>query len=192
MMHDQRTTDDWRAADSSVGPSDELTSVGSQPERFYRIEEVHRRTNLSKRTLRYYEEFGLLAPAQRSDGNYRLYSESDIRTFEHIRAMRDLLGLNLKQIREMVEAEMARERIKAQWKLDSDPTSRLQALDEAEQVARRELTLLEEKLSGLQEMRQTLFERLARYDQVRAEIRAQVKLAAHQPDTLSQSETPAR
>lgn len=191
MTNDQRQTHAWRITDTSAKGNDERTSVSPAQERFYRIDEVHRRTSLSKRTLRYYEELGLLAPAQRSEGNYRLYSESDIRTLEHIIEMRDLLGLNLKQIREMVDAEMERERIKTQWKSDLDPSQRLDALDEAEQVARKELTLLEEKLRGLEEMRQTLFERLARYDQLRSEIRAQTKSAAEKSEGRSQSGSPA-
>ncbi|MGH2505345.1 MAG: MerR family transcriptional regulator [Ktedonobacterales bacterium] len=147
-------------------------------ERFLRIDEVARRTGLTKRTLRYYEEMGLLAPAQRSEGNYRLYSESDIHTLEHIKAMRDLLGLELKEIRELAAAEMERERIRAQWRKDDDPARRLRALDDAEQVARRELALLEERLAGLSRMRQTLEERIARYNGLRAELETQVGQAS--------------
>lgn len=159
------------------GRADPSVSGAQQPtgERFFRIDEVARRTNLTKRTLRYYEELGLLEPAQRSEGNYRLYSESDIRTLEHIKAMRDLLGLELKEIREMVAAELERERIREQWRSDSTPESRLRALDEVEQVSRRELELLEEKLAGLQEMRSVLLERMEKYQRLRREIRAQLR-----------------
>ncbi|HET9109775.1 MAG TPA: MerR family transcriptional regulator [Ktedonobacterales bacterium] len=142
---------------------------------FLRIDEVARRTGLTKRTLRYYEELGLLEPAQRSEGNYRLYSESDIDTLEHIKAMRDLLGLELKEVRELVEAEMERERIREQWRADADPEWRLSALDEVEAVARRELELLKERLAGLQEMRAEVLEKLEKYQRLRAEIRAELR-----------------
>lgn len=181
MTNDPHSARDWRASSAThtTGQgTDAATSDGPQAERFYRIDEVARRTNLTKRTLRYYEELGLLAPAQRSEGNYRLYSASDIHRLEHIVAMRDLLGLELKEIREMVEAEMQRERIKAQWQSDSDPSWRLGALDEAEKVAQRELKLLVEKLAGLETMRETLLDRLATYQRLRSEIRAQIELAA--------------
>lgn len=163
-------TDTTGRADPSA--SDAQRSTG---ERFLRIDEVARRTNLTKRTLRYYEELGLLEPAQRSEGNYRLYSESDIRTLDHIKAMRDLLGLELKEIREMVAAELERERIREQWRSDSNPESRLRALDDVEQVSRRELELLEEKLAGLQAMRGVLLERMEKYQRLRGEIRAQLR-----------------
>lgn len=191
MTSNQQRAHTWRGSDTTVDPNAELGPENPAGERFYRIDEVARRINTTKRTLRYYEELGLLEPAQRSEGNYRLYSESDIHTLEHIIAMRDLLGLGLKEIRAMVAAEMERERIKAEWQTDADPTRRLRALDEAEQVAHGELTLLEEKLRGLENMRQTLIERLAKYQRVREEIRTQLGLPADAPDERHKSEASA-
>ena len=43
-----------------------------------RIGEVARRTGLSPRTLRHYDQLGLLVPSQRSTGDYRLYSREDL------------------------------------------------------------------------------------------------------------------
>src|SRR6476661_4626578 len=62
---------------------------------YYRIEQVAARTGLTKRTLRYYEEIGLLPPPTRTEGNYRLYSAADIARLERIKRMRDLLGFSL-------------------------------------------------------------------------------------------------
>ena len=172
MSDDQLNAQRWRATQSADDASDD-SSAEAPEERFLRIDEVARRTNLTKRTLRYYEELGLLEPAQRSEGNYRLYSESDVRALEHIKAMRDLLGLELKEIRELVAAELERERIRRQWQADSNLEWRLAALDEVEQVARRELELLQERLAGLEQMRGRLLERMERYQRLRGEIRAQ-------------------
>src|SRR5487761_2016484 len=171
-LHVAGATDD--VTDERQPPTDEGT--------FLRIDEVSRRTNLTKRTLRYYEEMGLLSPAQRSEGNYRLYSETDIHMLEHIIAMRDLLGLELKEIREMVNAELTRERIKEQWQTDPAPTWRPDALDEGEAMADHELRLLDEKLEGLAQLRGTLLQRLERYQLLRKEIRAQVGLADETAD----------
>lgn len=176
------------AADARATTTEETTPASAATERYLRIDEVARRTKLTKRTLRYYEEQGLLAPAQRSEGNYRLYSEADIHTLEHIIAMRDLLGLELKEIREMVAAELERERIKAQWQSDDDPARRLAALDAVEEVAHRELRLLEEKLKGLEKMRQTVRERLETYQRVRGELRAQAGLTEEVSNHTGQSD----
>lgn len=160
-------------SESIMIPSD--SADASAEERFLRIDEVARRTSLTKRTLRYYEELGLLEPAQRSEGNYRLYSERDIRTLTHIKAMRDLLGLELKEIREMVAAELERDAIREQWQSESNPEWRMKALDEVEHAVRRELEMLEARLTGLQEMRQSLQERMEKYQRLRRELRAQIR-----------------
>ena len=191
MTNDLQNARALSADDARAKTSGETSTANSAAERYLRIDEVARRTKLTKRTLRYYEEQGLLAPAQRSEGNYRLYSESDIHTLEHIIAMRDLLGLELKEIREMVAAELERERIKAQWQADADPSRRLAALDEVEKVSHRELQLLEEKLAGLEHMRQSLLERLETYQRVRSEIRAQAGLAPETPDQQRQPDASA-
>ncbi len=173
VMRDHKADQQYpRETIAGASVIDMPTTDPSAEGRFLRIDEVARRTGLTKRTLRYYEELGLLEPAQRSEGNYRLYSESDIHTLEQIKAMRDLLGLELKEVRELVEAEMERERIRAQWRTDADPEWRLAALDEVEAVARRELELLQERLAGLQERRANVLEKLEKYQRLRAEIRA--------------------
>jgi DNA-binding transcriptional MerR regulator len=174
---------DDRPSGASMRPeASEDSANAATDERFLRIDEVARRTNMTKRTLRYYEELQLLDPAQRSEGNYRLYSEADVRTLEHIKQMRDLLGLELKEIREMVAAELERDRLRERWQVDSDPAWRLHALDEVEAVAQRELALLEEKMVGLEHMRQSLRERLERYDRLRVETRAQLDTGASDSD----------
>ncbi len=59
----------------------------------HRVGEVAARLGLTLRTLKYYEELGLVTP-QRTDSRYRLYSEADVARLERIRRMR-ALGLSL-------------------------------------------------------------------------------------------------
>jgi DNA-binding transcriptional MerR regulator len=56
-------------------------------------------TNL--RTLRYYEELGLLAPASRSQGGFRYYRRTDINRLAMIQGLQEL-GLHLDRIRELM------------------------------------------------------------------------------------------
>jgi DNA-binding transcriptional MerR regulator len=56
-------------------------------------------TNL--RTLRYYEELGLLAPASRSKGGFRYYRRSDVNRLEMIKSLQEL-GLQLERIRDLM------------------------------------------------------------------------------------------
>ncbi|MGH9116231.1 MAG: MerR family transcriptional regulator, partial [Acidimicrobiales bacterium] len=53
------------------------------------------RLGVSERTLRYYEEIGLLSPAGHTPGRIRRYSEADMARVERIRELRDLMGFNL-------------------------------------------------------------------------------------------------
>ena len=79
------------------------------PERLLRIQEVAADTGLTPRAIRYYEELGLLAPAARSDGAYRLYDAEDLERLRFIRGLRDDAGFSLAEIGQLLEDEQARD-----------------------------------------------------------------------------------
>lgn len=63
----------------------------------YKVGELARASGLTVRTLRYYDQIGLLRPSQRSGGGHRLYTEGDVRRLYRIRLLREV-GLPLEQI----------------------------------------------------------------------------------------------
>ncbi|WP_114810772.1 MerR family transcriptional regulator [Paraburkholderia kururiensis] len=65
------------------------------------VRDAAHRLNVTPRTLKYYEERGLVTPA-RSDGRYRLYSEDDLDRFGRILRLRSL-GFSLSGITEMLK-----------------------------------------------------------------------------------------
>lgn len=67
-----------------------------------RIGEVARRTGLSPRTLRHYDQLGLLVPSQRSTGDYRLYSREDLVRLLAIAHLKSL-GLSLTEVRSALD-----------------------------------------------------------------------------------------
>ncbi|MEU9865200.1 MerR family transcriptional regulator [Streptomyces sp. NPDC047971] len=67
------------------------------------IGEVAARTELSLRTIRHYEESGLVVPSARSQGGFRLYTESDVSRLMVIRRMKPL-GFTLDQMRDLLDA----------------------------------------------------------------------------------------
>src|SRR6185437_622283 len=142
---------------------------------FQRIEQVAARTGLTKRTLRYYEEIGLLPSPTRTDGGYRLYSEADVQQLVRIKRLKDLLGFSLAEIRELAEDEEQREHVRAAWRQETDPHTRMSWLDRSEELTRRQLRLVEEKLTGLQEMQANLTARLDRLDALRVDLREQLE-----------------
>ena len=93
-------------------------------ERLLRIQEVAAETGLTPRTIRYYEELGLLAPAARSEGAYRLYDAEDLERLRFIRGLRDDAGFSLAEIGQLLEDEAARARNRAALPDDERPGER--------------------------------------------------------------------
>ncbi|MFC4373222.1 MerR family transcriptional regulator [Nocardia halotolerans] len=67
------------------------------------IGQVAERTELSIKTIRHYDEVGLVTPSARSAGGFRLYTEADVERLLVIRRMKPL-GFTLEQMRELLEA----------------------------------------------------------------------------------------
>src|SRR5712691_12503272 len=136
----------------------------------YTIEQVATRTGLTKRTLRYYEEVGLLPPTERTEGNYRLYSEADIQRLERIKKLRDLLGFSLADIRELLEAEDERGQIKVAYQQETEATAKVAQLDRADELIQNQLHLIEQKIDGLEQMRASLLTKLKHHKRERSEL----------------------
>jgi DNA-binding transcriptional MerR regulator len=121
-------------------------------QRLLRINEVAAETGLTTRAIRYYEEMGLLEPAARSEGDYRLYDASDLDRLTFIRSLRDDAGFSLAQIGQLLEDEAARERNRERLRQTSDPRERRIYLLEAQERIERQITLLEAKAARLASM----------------------------------------
>src|SRR5687767_12121606 len=102
------------------------------------IGEVVDRTGVTQRTLRFYEERGLLKPPTRMDGGFRLYSEDDVGRVEQIKRLQSLLGLTLAEIKEMVEAEEVVEELTATFRPDLDIEERIPRLKKRIEVTQRQ------------------------------------------------------
>src|SRR5712691_4700315 len=120
-----------------------LSSLNSY--NLFTIEQVSARTGLTKRTLRYYEEVGLLPPTGRTEGNYRLYSEDDVQHLERIKKLRDLLGFSLADIREILDAEDERGQIKVAYRQETEAAAKIAQLDRADELIHSQLHLIEQK-----------------------------------------------
>ena len=65
------------------------------------IGEVAERVGLSLRTIRYYEEVGLIAPSARTQGGFRLYTEADVNRLQLVKDMKPL-GFSLDEMRDLL------------------------------------------------------------------------------------------
>ena len=147
-------------------------TLSSKEQSFYTIEQVAARTGFTKRTLRYYEEVGLLPPTNRTEGNYRRYSEADIQRLERIKNLRDLLGFSLTDIRELLEVEDERGQIKVAYRHETENLAKVAQLDRADELIRTQIHLIEQKLAGLEQMRANLLANLERHELKRKELLA--------------------
>ena len=117
-----------------------------------RIQEVAAEVGLTPRSIRYYEEIGLLEPAARSEGAYRLYDASDIARLRFIRGLRDDAGFSLAQIGQLLEDEAARERNRERFQATEDPTERRAILIDALARVDGQIDTLRDKAVRIAEM----------------------------------------
>ena len=117
-----------------------------------RIQEVAEETGLTPRTIRYYEEVGLLAPAARSGGAYRLYDPEDLDRLRFIRGLRDDAGFSLSEIRQLLEDDQARARNRARFRASQDTAERRALVVDALDRADRQVATLQGKVARLELM----------------------------------------
>jgi MerR family transcriptional regulator, repressor of the yfmOP operon len=141
------------------------------PERLLRIQEVAAEAGLTTRAVRYYEEIGLLRPAARSDGDYRLYDASDQERLRFIKALRDDAGFSLAEIGQLLEDEAAREVARARFNEVDDAGERRAIVAETLDRVDRQVATLQDKAERLAAMireaearREHLLEHLAELD----------------------------
>ncbi|MEA2411872.1 MAG: MerR family transcriptional regulator, repressor of the yfmOP operon [Thermoleophilaceae bacterium] len=107
-------------------------AVAPQREGLLRIGEVAELTGTTPRTIRYYEEIGLLPEASdRVSGKRRLYTQADVERLGEMIRLRDLLGLSLDDLKRLVEAETARAGLRERWQQTDDPAEQRQILEQS-------------------------------------------------------------
>jgi DNA-binding transcriptional MerR regulator len=98
-----------------------------------RIGELARLAGTTPRTVRYYEELGLLAAAEsRGAGEHRTYGDQDLARLRELLRLKSLLGLSLDELREVMAGEDARIARRAAFHATQDPAERARMLAEAE------------------------------------------------------------
>ncbi|SES37351.1 DNA-binding transcriptional regulator, MerR family [Lentzea xinjiangensis] len=122
------------------------------------IGEVVARTQLSQRTIRHYDEVGLVVPSARSQGGFRLYTESDVARLMVIRRMKPL-GFTLDEMRELLAAT---DRLDSDEPIeDSEHRSLITTLRGFEHAAQQRCNELRTQLERAEEFAGTLRQRLS-------------------------------
>jgi DNA-binding transcriptional MerR regulator len=137
---------------TKIAPTGRSTPTAPTERALLRIQDVAAETGLTTRAIRYYEEIGLLEPAARSDGAYRLFDASDLERLRFIRSLRDDAGFSLAQIGQLLEDEVARERNRLRFRTSGDKAERRALIAESQARVDRQIVTLEAKRARLDAM----------------------------------------
>jgi len=117
-----------------------------------KIQEVAAEVGATTRAIRYYEEIGLLKPAARSEGSYRLYDADDVARLRFIKGLRDDAGFSLAEIGALLEDEAARERNRERFRASTDRAERRELLLDTMGRVDRQIASLRAKADRLATM----------------------------------------
>ena len=149
--------------------------IDAPPSRI-RIGELARRVGATPRAVRYYEELGLLPDRGRSQGAHRLYDESDEQRLRDILRIRELLGLSLTELREWMDAEDARARLRERWQTEPQPDedTRAEIIREALDHVDVQLGLVRGRLASLEQLEDEMAGKRRRLRSMLAEMEEEV------------------
>jgi MerR family transcriptional regulator, repressor of the yfmOP operon len=149
------------AVSTSSRPEEETSPVQSS-ESGIRISDAATRAGVSARTLRYYEELGLLTPSLYTPGGERRYTPGDVAHLERILELREVLGMNLDEIKEFLSLETRLDQLRATYRATKGGTT---------QKARTEQkATLEEALVLNESLAEQIRSKLARMDAFRTKL----------------------
>jgi MerR family transcriptional regulator, repressor of the yfmOP operon len=143
----------------SAPPTDAAPPDGTRREAL-RIGDVAKIVGTTPRTIRYYEEIGLLPESlARPSGQHRLYTQEEVERLREVMRLKDLLGVSLEELKTLLTAEDARAEVRAQLRRDDvDPYQRRQLLEEAHGHIDRQLELVRHRAAELAKLEHELTE----------------------------------
>jgi MerR family transcriptional regulator, repressor of the yfmOP operon len=129
-----------------------------------RISDAATRVGVSARTLRYYEELGLLTPSLYTPGGERRYTPDDLTHLLRILELREVLGMNLDEIRGFLALETRLDELRASYRATKDATSNNALADQ--KATLQEALVLNESLA------EQISAKLTRMDGFRAKLQS--------------------
>ncbi len=134
------------------------------PDAGIRISDAAATAGVSARTLRYYEELGLLTPSLYTQGGERRYTPDDLVHLNRILELREVLGMNLDEIKEFLSFESRLDELREAYRARKGATSK-------RAIAEQRATL-SEALELNETLATQLNAKLARMDTFRAKLSA--------------------
>ncbi len=138
-----------------------------------RIGELAKLTGLTPRTLRYWEEQGLISPSGYRGGGERMYSQTDMARVTRIKDLQELLGFTLAEVRVVLDTEDVEvlDRIRSEYRWgDSSPEVRRELLDQAIEANEKLLERLDNTLARIGRFRDERAAKSIRLHEVREQL----------------------
>jgi MerR family transcriptional regulator, repressor of the yfmOP operon len=135
-----------------------------------RIGEVAARAGVTARTLRYYEELGLLTPSRRTSGGARRYTDEDVEAVARIRDLQEMMGLDLEAIRRIVGTENRIRELREEYRERADDVRRREIVTEAIELNDQLRADMRTRLERMERFLRDLDEKADRYRARLAEV----------------------
>lgn len=128
---------------------------------------------VSERTLRYYEEIGLLRPAGHSPGGCRRYTSQDVDRLLHIRELQQVMGYSLEEIHDIVAAKDKLEEIRRACDSGHEPGEHARLVDEAVSTLDELRVRVRAKVARLEHILAGMDAAASRYHELAERLRGQ-------------------
>jgi DNA-binding transcriptional MerR regulator len=135
-----------------------------------RIGQLADRLGVTTRTIRYYEELGLLKPSSHTEGGERRYTEDDAAHLQRILELKRLMGFGLDEIRATLDSERRLSELREEYKSGSKKR-KLEIVHEAMEINQRMRAQVESTIKRSKSFLRELEAKAARYKEVEAELK---------------------
>ncbi|WEG13220.1 MerR family transcriptional regulator [Pullulanibacillus sp. KACC 23026] len=139
----------------------------------FKIDDVAKQSGLSKRTIRYYEEIGLLKAPPRSKGGTRIYSQEHIDALEKVTTFKEVLGFSLQELQHFLGLRETFEREKERYRRTKDPIGQKEKLSGIINALDEQIQVIDEKMKKLLSVQNDLIA-------LRERARAQIEKLEHE------------
>lgn len=111
-------------------------------EKYLQIGELAKKSNVTPRTIKHYEDKGIIQPLKKTQGGFRLYDNDKLKSLKRIKSFQQA-GLSLKEVKKMEEIKRLLEENRGQKTISSD------MLDEKLSYLEKQLNKINERLEEI-------------------------------------------
>ncbi|MGD0035334.1 MULTISPECIES: MerR family transcriptional regulator [Paenibacillus] len=115
----------------------------------YKIDDVAKECGLTKRTIRYYEEIGVMPSPQRTDGGTRLYTREDIDYLKKVVRAKEVLGFSLQELHTYIAMADVLNEQRFDYQQTTEVKDRIEKLTSMDETLGGQLQLIEQKLQSI-------------------------------------------